>query len=369
MNAIDLNLKGKQMADISGHKTRDSGIELLRIVAMFLVLVSHYINGSLGGGFCYVQTGSVNELILYLLECISICAVNIFVLITGYYLSGKKEINVRKPLDLFVRCLVFLAVYSVVISIVQKEVISFDSINNGILPNYWFIIIYSVIYILSPYINKAIAACSDKQLGILVLLMFVFFSLIPILLNSISFYSYRMFSWANPVGGGRDNAAQVINFAGLYTAGAFLRRIDEKVSDLKIYKPVLGLIVVIIIDLAWVLFDKTVYKEVLVQFALHNPLIIAEAVLLFVIFRKLNIRNNKVINRVSGAAFTVYITHLFFIRLFSIEDHVRSSPLIMLGHIILFCMLLYLAGMVINELYGLVNRPFYNLLKRKTDRV
>ena len=355
------------MTDRSGSTTRSSGIELLRIFAMFLVLTSHYIHGGIGGGFSYVQSGSINELLLYLLECISVCAVNIFVLITGYFMSVKKETDIRKPLDLVIRCLVFLTAYCVTVSIIQREIISFDSINSGILPSYWFVIIYSILFILSPYINRSISACSDRQLGILALLVFVFFSVIPIMLDSISFYSYRMFSWASPIGGSRDNAAQMICFVSLYIIGAYIRRIDHKIINAKMYKLILALVLVIILDLVWVLFDKTVYREVLVQFVLHNPLIITEAVLLFMIFRRLNLRSNRVINRTAGAAFSVYITHLFFIRLFNIREYVNRTPVIMMGHIILFCTLLYLAGTVINELYGLVSRPIYSILKRDKD--
>lgn len=61
---------------------RDSNIELLRIFAILGVIVLHYNNWSMGGGFSYVASGSLNSRVLWSLEGLFICAVNLFVLIT-----------------------------------------------------------------------------------------------------------------------------------------------------------------------------------------------------------------------------------------------------------------------------------------------
>lgn len=54
-------------------KERESGIELLRIFAALGVVVLHYNDGR---GLLYVSGFSKH--VLYFLECISICAVDIY---------------------------------------------------------------------------------------------------------------------------------------------------------------------------------------------------------------------------------------------------------------------------------------------------
>lgn len=72
-------------------KERNSNIELLRIVLALAVIILHYNNSDIGGALS-VSRG-MNYNLLVILESFSICAVNTFVLISGYYLcnSGKRE--------------------------------------------------------------------------------------------------------------------------------------------------------------------------------------------------------------------------------------------------------------------------------------
>ena len=58
-------------------KTRNSNIELLRILTMLGVVLLHY-NGM--EAFAAVAEGSVNQYILLLLESVCIGAVNLFIL-------------------------------------------------------------------------------------------------------------------------------------------------------------------------------------------------------------------------------------------------------------------------------------------------
>ena len=72
---------------------RQTNIELLRIISMLGIIVLHYNNSDMGGGFLYA-TG-LNRAILMFLESIFICGVNLYVLISGYFLCERKEPNSR----------------------------------------------------------------------------------------------------------------------------------------------------------------------------------------------------------------------------------------------------------------------------------
>ena len=62
---------------------RNSNIELLRIVSMFMIIGLHYFNGEMGGGLLFVSQNSVNYWLTHIFESIFITGVNIFVCITA----------------------------------------------------------------------------------------------------------------------------------------------------------------------------------------------------------------------------------------------------------------------------------------------
>ena len=79
-------------------RERNSGIELLRILAAMGVIILHYNNAEIGGGLKY--SSGWNLLMLQLLQNTAICAVNVFVLISGYFLSRSGRRDCTKPLEL-----------------------------------------------------------------------------------------------------------------------------------------------------------------------------------------------------------------------------------------------------------------------------
>lgn len=69
-------------------KERDSGIELLRIFASMLVIMLHFnLSGAIN---CSLGT---NRLLLYGLESLGICAVDLFLIITGYFSAHSTLLN------------------------------------------------------------------------------------------------------------------------------------------------------------------------------------------------------------------------------------------------------------------------------------
>ena len=121
--------------------TRNSNIELLRILSIIGVIILHYNYELYGGAFSYVTPHSINEFILYLLEYSNIVAVDIFVLISGYFLSQNNSRSIIKPLKLIVQVIFIAAVFYLFDRIVFNTTSVVDFINRwcGI---YWFVGIY-----------------------------------------------------------------------------------------------------------------------------------------------------------------------------------------------------------------------------------
>ena len=92
---------------------RNSSIELLRIISMIGVVILHYNNASMGGALGMVLDGSPNQYYLYLIESLFVCAVNVFVMISAYFLACNQNRKLIKILELFVQVIVFNLVFYV----------------------------------------------------------------------------------------------------------------------------------------------------------------------------------------------------------------------------------------------------------------
>lgn len=70
-------------------KTRQANMELLRIIAMFMVVVLHYLSKGQAIVPMTEDTGVLN-LSLWFIEALCIVTINLYVLISGYFLLEAK---------------------------------------------------------------------------------------------------------------------------------------------------------------------------------------------------------------------------------------------------------------------------------------
>ena len=80
------NISSHSLAENGGHPARQANLELLRCVAMMMVIVLHY----LGKGNLLADPKSPTiypaEWLPWLLECFCCVAVNVYMFISGYFL-------------------------------------------------------------------------------------------------------------------------------------------------------------------------------------------------------------------------------------------------------------------------------------------
>ena len=73
----------------SQHTRNNVGVELLRILAMMMIVGLHYMNF---GGILW-SDAICNRRLAWLLEAFCIVAVNCYVLISGYFLVSSKSFH------------------------------------------------------------------------------------------------------------------------------------------------------------------------------------------------------------------------------------------------------------------------------------
>lgn len=197
--------------------TRSSNIELLRLIAMLMVLIVH-ANG-LANGF-----PNVNEIKLFPLNSISrvltqsysIVAVNIFVLISGWF--GIK-LTVKGIMNIVYQCAFFSLLAIIICGLINHESITPIALYKEIFgfDGYWFVSAYLGLMILSPVLNSFTESSSqNNQLKVLTLFfLFQTYFLLDV-------YDDAHF----------HNGYSCISFVGLYLLARYVRKFRPKFSSL-----------------------------------------------------------------------------------------------------------------------------------------
>lgn len=281
-------------------KKRSSNFELLRIIAMYLIVCHHYV---LHGTFNIFKDNSSNSTILSVFAIGGKVGIDIFVMIGAYFLS-EKEFKLSRLKNLVFET--FFYSYFFFLLFGNKGVSSSTGIIGVLLPipfDYWFVTTYFMILLLFPFINVLIKTLSRRRLGILI-------SILLISISVVSLIPIKQVSAVLPELG----ATQLGSFIMLYLIGGYIRKYctDYKYKNYGIFLTVIG----IIISCSLVLFVCAVaskypnlgaYKLFLVDYYKLPIVVTATGIVLWVRFIKLG--NNSVINTLSSTTFGIYLIH------------------------------------------------------------
>lgn len=160
-------------------KQRNAGIDLLRVVAVFYVIVLHIIRQ--GGLLKAVAEGGYQYLVCVALSIVCLCATNIFGLISGYvgYTEDERPIKFKNYLNLWLE----VAFYNILLTLLtlwlRPEVMGQNDLVWMFLPvlrgNYWYFTAYTGLFLFIPLLNTAVRHTSNKTLlQLLACIVFLF---------------------------------------------------------------------------------------------------------------------------------------------------------------------------------------------------
>ncbi len=293
-------------------KERQMNLELLRIIAMMMVVAAHLVNH--GGMVDLVRPGSFSYYIVWILFGIPFTSITVYLLISSYFLVDAKfsswklaKMGGQVFFYAFGITLLFW-VFGDVEHEMKNMVFSVLPIASDF---YWFVSMYVGMYLLSPIMNKLVRALTKRQLACAVFLGFVLVSVWP----NIIYFSSAL----NTAGG-----VSISWFLTVYLAGAYLKlyyKPDGHFAKKLAYACIALLLIpcsrfVIEALLQTPLGKISILDDLMwgysVFFTYSSILVSAASLLLFVAFLNLSVRTGKVsriINRIAGAAFGVYLIH------------------------------------------------------------
>lgn len=281
----------KQRNTIMKIMVRDSNLELLRILAMFFILMLHANFLSLGKPDTdAINSNPLNAFTRLLFESVSIGAVNVFVLISGWF--GIKPTR-KKFLSFAFQCL-FFSLGCYVIKLIFGD--SDKSIGNILIymkigfscVGYWFVISYIGLYILSPVLNAFVEMAGKHRLGIVVLAFFIY-----------AFVYGWFFEEEFQLG------YSFSHFIGLYLLARYVRLYPQKAFLMNKWIDLLVFVIFVLAGTLLSMLDQSRFD----YYAYTSPLVVLSSLFLLLFFSKISMRNNEIINGIAISSFAVYLLH------------------------------------------------------------
>ena len=168
---------------------RNSSIELLRIIAMLLIIAQHYVYHADYDRSIF-DAVSANVIYLKILSMFGYSACTFFGLISGYHLirknTGKSFYGKLVPLTL--ETTFYATVIMIIVSATGLVSLSLRDMIKQILAVFygnWYVVFYIVLYLFVPYINPFLKSMDKGSFRKLLLLIVVLFIAIQTFLGEI----------------------------------------------------------------------------------------------------------------------------------------------------------------------------------------
>ena len=352
-------------------RMRKSNFELLRLICMFLVLILHANYLSIGAPV-YGETLKYEFFVRNLIEVVPFIAVNVFILISGYFSIRP---SVKSVANLLFCCFFYSVGIRLVYLLLPKEGgaslfdfwSSFLFISNSV----WFVADYLMLMVFAPILNTFVEKSSKKTclvtMAFMLLFAFYFGLFKGKLVEYISGFSF-------------------VTFILVYMIGRILNQNKEWLhSHVRTYMVFAGYIIGLLGFFAMVIvagykghgfyyyLDHLGTSRI---FTYTNPFLILSAVCFFWFFAQKEFYSNT-INKLAKSTFAILLIHsnpvaiTFYNRYFSYLYENMSFPLYlvaMLGS----CVMVFVLSIVVDQLRILIYdrgiSPFVVRIEKKLTK-
>ena len=165
-------------------KKRMANLELLRCVAMMMVVVLHYLGKSQLLPELTGESLGAQGVAAWLLESFSVVAVNVYMFISGYFLCTS-SFKLSRLLKLWLQVWLYSVGFGLIgmLTGVMTEISADTHFFLTLLfpvwmEHYWFMTAYIFLYLLLPFIGIALRHMTKQQLRCTVIMLLIVFSVI-----------------------------------------------------------------------------------------------------------------------------------------------------------------------------------------------
>lgn len=341
-------------------KLRISNIELLRIISMLMIICYHF---SRHGKFSFaVGNLTLNRVWLDFFYLLGKLGVNIFVLISGYFLIEREKLSLKKVLKLWLQISFYNIAIFIIFYIFNRQYTVGKPLKMFIFPitfnTMWFASTYFVMFLLSPYINKFLNTLKKGEYKKFLIITNVLFCLIPTL------------STVN---------AQVNNliwFINIYAIAGYIRKYKDDFlnNNKKIIISIISIFTFCILFSISTIVLSNHFKSIIKYEQYFSKIYYAPLLLLSILIFKLFLNQkpftNKFINILASATFGVYLIHDYnFVRRYVWLDLLKVNKYKNSPYLILYSLgvvlLIYIICSIIELLrIYIIEKRYINLLNK-----
>lgn len=192
-------------------KERNMGIELIRIIALLMIMALHIMGQ--GGVLTAARPMSANYELAYLLEALSFPSGAIFGMVAGY-VGLKSSGKLSNIVYIWLQVLFYTVIITGIFAFVVPETFSGQSIINMLCPvmteQYWYVSAYIGTMFFAPAINYVVNNMPKKQIDIMFVAALLLFSVLPTLFPTDVF--------------GLRSGCSILCISSFYFYGAYMRK-------------------------------------------------------------------------------------------------------------------------------------------------
>lgn len=335
-------------------KSRNIGLDILRILSMCGIIGLHIINS--GGLLHNLSIYSYKFYLLLPVLILMYTSVNVFGLLSGYLCAEQERLNSKKIVNLILVVIFFCVVTCAVfygLNINDIRTTGFIELIKNLFPPldglYWYITSYVFLFFMIPFLNIFIKKINKETFKKLLVVLFILLTIVPTIGGLVDYFK--------------------INFGYspfwlmyCYLIGAYMKLYLKDIKETKkgLILKILALVLVtfilnVAVRLAGVRIFETVIKE---DWFINyiSPFILLISIGLLLLFRDIKLKNSfiqKIIIFLSQASFSVYIIHcqriiLYYIIVNKFGFLARYNGFIMLLFVIGTIITIYLSCAVID---------------------
>lgn len=280
--------------------SRNFGIDFLRILAMFYVVVLHTLGR--GGILGTAEIGTHQYMVSWFLEIWAYCAVDIFALVSGYvgYHEEERPVKFRNYISLWMQVVFYGIVVTLIFNLFHPELVTkldliemMFPVTNGL---YWYFTAYTGLFFCMPLLNTAMTKCSKNLAVYTFIILFLMFSV------------YDTFVGRFVLNGGYSFVWLVI----LYLFGSILKKceIGKKIRS---FEAIAGIFFLAFLTWLWKIYGVewsfmkiNITPDTFVSYT--SPTVLGSAILYIIGFSKIQFKYlKKIITFAAPSTFAAYI--------------------------------------------------------------
>ena len=276
---------------------RQSNFELLRIVAMLFIVIRHF---SFYSGFDDMESELlINNIWITAVHPLGKLGVDMFVLVSGYFLAGKSRVTIKKTAKLWGQILFYTVLIFIVSVLIDPANYSSMKMLESFFPIFydglWFTKTYFMFLVLTPFLNMVLNSLSKRAHGTALLLFLICWTLVPSEIQEE--FQYSDLLW----------------FCFLFFVAAFIKKWENntKLSPAKCFL-MFGIVYLFLGGYKIISLYNHGIMKFYKPYTMNSIFNLLCSLFLFLGFKNIEIKNPKIntsVNLIAYATFGVYLIH------------------------------------------------------------